>query len=162
LLEELDVAFHAALYKPCNNARLLVLIEELRREDRGPYREQPAGSATRAKWSRQHRKMLTKCAAGDAASAVAVLEEHLPLRATCRQVDADARDVLDHARADLDQALPGAIPRAAAAMTTNVHLDTSVRPTAWLTTQSDANPSQASNSLVTGKLTGNFANLGLF
>jgi hypothetical protein len=40
--------------------------------------------------------------------------------------------------------------------------NTSARPTAWLTTQSDANPSQASNSLVTGKLTGNFANLGLF
>ena len=39
---------------------------------------------------------------------------------------------------------------------------TPARPTAWLTTQSDANPSQASNSLVTGKLTGNFANLGLF
>jgi DNA-binding GntR family transcriptional regulator len=77
LLEELDVAFHAALYKPCNNARLLVLIEELRREDRRPYREQPAGSAARAKWSRQHRKVLSKCAAGDAAGAVAVLEEHL-------------------------------------------------------------------------------------
>jgi hypothetical protein len=41
-------------------------------------------------------------------------------------------------------------------------LGASARPTAWLTTQSDANPSQASNSLVTGKLTGNFANLGLF
>jgi DNA-binding GntR family transcriptional regulator len=76
-LEDLDVAFHAALYKPCNNARLLVLIEELRREDRRPYWEQPTGSATRAKWSRQHRKILSKCAAGDAASAVAVLEEHL-------------------------------------------------------------------------------------
>ena len=32
--------------------------------------------------------------------------EQCPLRATRRQLDADARDVLDHARADLDQALP--------------------------------------------------------
>ena len=31
--------------------------------------------------------------------------EQCPLRATRRQLDADARDVLDHARADLDQAL---------------------------------------------------------
>ena len=32
--------------------------------------------------------------------------EQCPFRATRRQLDADARDVLDHARADLDQALP--------------------------------------------------------
>src|SRR3977135_4619702 len=31
--------------------------------------------------------------------------EQCPLRATRRQLDADARDVLGHARADLDQAL---------------------------------------------------------
>ena len=32
--------------------------------------------------------------------------EQRPLRATRRQLDANARDVLDHARADLDQAVP--------------------------------------------------------
>jgi len=77
LLEELDCAFHSALYKPCNNARLLKLIEELRREDRRPYGEQPVRSSARAKWSKQHRDLLRNCAIGDAASAVAVLEEHL-------------------------------------------------------------------------------------
>lgn len=77
LLEELDCAFHSALYKPCNNARLLKLIEELRCEDRRPYSEQPMRSSARAKWSKQHRNLLQRCAAGDAANAVAVLEEHL-------------------------------------------------------------------------------------
>lgn len=77
VLEELDCAFHSALYTPCNNARLLKLIEELRREDRRPYSEQPTGSATRTKWSKQHRNLLRKCAAGDAASAAAALDEHL-------------------------------------------------------------------------------------
>src|SRR5216683_6171242 len=32
--------------------------------------------------------------------------EQRPLRATRRQLDANARDILDHTRADLDQALP--------------------------------------------------------
>src|SRR5271166_70293 len=34
-------------------------------------------------------------------------------------------------------------------------------PTAWLTMQSDANQSPNPNSLITGKLTGNFENFGL-
>jgi DNA-binding GntR family transcriptional regulator len=81
LLEELDCAFHSALYKTCGNARLLKLIEDLRREDRLPYAQQPAGSSARAKWARQHRHLLRRCAAGDAASAVAALDAHFtPLK----------------------------------------------------------------------------------
>jgi DNA-binding GntR family transcriptional regulator len=76
LLEELDCAFHGALYKACGNARLLKLIDDLRREDRRPYHEQPAGSPARARWTRQHRALLRKCAAGDAGGAVAALDEH--------------------------------------------------------------------------------------
>jgi DNA-binding GntR family transcriptional regulator len=76
-LEELDCAFHSALYQPCNNARLVKLIEELRREDRGPYHKQPIGSPARAQWSKQHRRLLRACAAGNVASAAAALETHL-------------------------------------------------------------------------------------
>jgi DNA-binding GntR family transcriptional regulator len=77
LLEEMDCAFHSALYKPCGNARLLKLIEELRREDRRPYSEQQAGSAKRSKWCKQHRKLLELYADGESDRAVVALEEHL-------------------------------------------------------------------------------------
>jgi DNA-binding GntR family transcriptional regulator len=76
VLEELDCAFHAALYKSCGNARLLRLVEELRREDRRPYCKQAPGSTPRAKWSRQHRRLLRKYAAGDVKGALAALEDH--------------------------------------------------------------------------------------
>jgi DNA-binding GntR family transcriptional regulator len=76
LLEELDCAFHAALYKACGNARLLKLVDDLRREDRRPYSEQSAGSPARARWTRQHRALLRKCATGDTVGAVAALDEH--------------------------------------------------------------------------------------
>jgi DNA-binding GntR family transcriptional regulator len=76
-LEDLDCAFHLALYQPCNNVRLLKLIEDLRREDLRPYHEQPIGSPARAQWSKQHRKLLRACAAGGVADAAAALEVHL-------------------------------------------------------------------------------------
>jgi DNA-binding GntR family transcriptional regulator len=76
-LEALDNAFHGALYKPCENARLLRLIGELRSEDRRPYSEQKAGSAKRALWSKQHRQLLRRYAAGDCDGALLALEQHL-------------------------------------------------------------------------------------
>jgi len=78
-LEELDCAFHSALYRPCNNARLLKLIEELRREDRRPYHEQPVGSPARAQWSKQHRTLLSVSAAGNVTRAAAALQTHLAI-----------------------------------------------------------------------------------
>lgn len=76
-LEELDTAFHAALYQPCGNARLLRLIETLRREDRTPYAAQPPGSVHRTRWARDHRDLLRACAAADARAALRVLDSHL-------------------------------------------------------------------------------------
>jgi DNA-binding GntR family transcriptional regulator len=76
-IEDLDCAFHAALYRPCGNARLLTLIEDLRRENRRPYEDQPAGSKQRLRFARQHRKILRSYTAGDGPGAVAALEEHL-------------------------------------------------------------------------------------
>jgi DNA-binding GntR family transcriptional regulator len=76
-LEALDNAFHNALYRPCRNARLLRLIGNLRSEDRRPYSEQPAGSAKRALWSKQHRRLLRHYAAGDVNGALFALEQHL-------------------------------------------------------------------------------------
>lgn len=77
LIEALDKAFHSALYAPCGNARLVALIEELRSEHRGPYLAQAPGSARRARWARDHRRLLKAYAAGDAAKAIAALEDHL-------------------------------------------------------------------------------------
>jgi DNA-binding GntR family transcriptional regulator len=76
-LDALDSAFHSALYQPCENARLLRLISELRSEDQRPYREQKAGSAKRALWSKQHRRLLRRYAAGDCDGALLALEQHL-------------------------------------------------------------------------------------
>jgi DNA-binding GntR family transcriptional regulator len=77
LIEELDCAFHSTLYRPCGNVRLLKLIEDLRREYRRPYEEQPVGSKRRSRFLKQHRNILRKYASGDGPGAVAALEEHL-------------------------------------------------------------------------------------
>jgi DNA-binding GntR family transcriptional regulator len=76
-LEVLDNAFHNALYKPCENSRLLRLISELRSEDRSPYSEQKKGSVKRTLWSKQHRRLLRQYAAGDCDGALRALEQHL-------------------------------------------------------------------------------------
>ena len=76
-LVELDSAFHATLYSPGGNARLLRLIADLRREDLRPYGEQAPGSANRRTLTRQHRALLRACQAGDVAGALAALEAHL-------------------------------------------------------------------------------------
>jgi DNA-binding GntR family transcriptional regulator len=78
---ELDCAFHSALYKPCGNARLLKLIEDLRREFRRPYEEQPLGSKHRARFAKQHRSILRAYMSGDASASIAALEAHLGERA---------------------------------------------------------------------------------
>jgi DNA-binding GntR family transcriptional regulator len=80
VIEELDSAFHAALYQPCGNARLLRLIDSLRREDRRPYAEQPQGSSHRAQWSREHRALLRACTAREEPTALRVLDTHLTAR----------------------------------------------------------------------------------
>ncbi|KAB2845683.1 MAG: GntR family transcriptional regulator [Hyphomicrobiaceae bacterium] len=76
-IAELDCAFHAVLYKPGGNARLLKLVEDLRLENRRPYQEQPVGSLQRALLAKQHRKIVRTYAAGDGDGAVRALEEHL-------------------------------------------------------------------------------------
>ncbi|HEX7928914.1 MAG TPA: GntR family transcriptional regulator [bacterium] len=76
-LEELDCAFHTALYRACGNARLLALIDELRRENLRPYREQPPKSQQRAGWGEDHAKLLAACRARDVAAAVAQLQAHI-------------------------------------------------------------------------------------
>ena len=75
-LEELDCAFHLALYQPGGNHRLLKLVDDLRREDLRAYRQQPPGSAERVRLSREHRALLARCAAKDVDGAIAALERH--------------------------------------------------------------------------------------
>lgn len=75
-LERLDRAFHAALYRPGGNARLLALVNELRGEDIRPYAAQPPGSPARAAYARQHRDLLHACTVGNLASALAALDTH--------------------------------------------------------------------------------------
>ncbi|MGK9167868.1 GntR family transcriptional regulator [Inquilinus limosus] len=76
-IEELDVAFHAALYDACGNARMLRLIDSLRREGRRAYSVQPKGSAFRAAMAEQHEAILAACRTGDVAAATAALAAHL-------------------------------------------------------------------------------------
>jgi len=80
-IEALDVAFHAALYGACGNARLLRLIDLLRREGRRAYALQPPGSAFRAAMAAQHDAILAACRDGDAAAATAALAAHLQMAA---------------------------------------------------------------------------------
>jgi len=76
-IEELDVAFHALLYGACGNARLLSLIDGLRREGRRSYAIQPMGSRERADLTDQHRALLAACKLRDCDAAVAALLTHL-------------------------------------------------------------------------------------
>ncbi|MCC7272332.1 MAG: GntR family transcriptional regulator [Alphaproteobacteria bacterium] len=76
-IEELDVAFHAILYAPGGNARLLRLVEALRREGRRAYAVQPPGSAFRRRLAAEHAAILAACEASDAAAAVRTLTDHL-------------------------------------------------------------------------------------
>lgn len=76
-LADLDGAFHAALYAPCGNRRLLPMIEALRRETRRAYRGQPPGSAQRGLWNSDHRGLLAACESSDAVAAAAQLKTHL-------------------------------------------------------------------------------------
>lgn len=75
-LERLDRGFHAALYRPGGNARLLALVNELRGEDIRPYATQPPGSSARGAYARQHRELLHACTVGNLASALAALDTH--------------------------------------------------------------------------------------
>jgi DNA-binding GntR family transcriptional regulator len=77
VLEELDCAFHTALYRPCGNARLLKMIEDLRRENLRPYHDQPAASPQRAGWRIDHGNLLAACRARDVSGAIALLMEHI-------------------------------------------------------------------------------------
>lgn len=76
-IEALDVALHAALYGACGNARLLRLVDSLRREGRRAYTLQPPGSAFRAAMAEQHETILAACRGGDIAAAIAALAAHL-------------------------------------------------------------------------------------
>ncbi|MDR6294138.1 MULTISPECIES: GntR family transcriptional regulator [Inquilinus] len=76
-IEELDVAFHAALYAACGNARMLRLVDSLRREGRRSYTLQPPGSVFRATMAAQHESILAACRDGDSAAAIAALAAHL-------------------------------------------------------------------------------------
>ncbi|EJL54480.1 transcriptional regulator [Rhizobium sp. CF122] len=78
-LEELDVAFHRTLYGRCGNARLLSMIDELRRESRRAYSRQPKGSDERVILHAEHRAIIDACARRDEAAALQALSDHLQM-----------------------------------------------------------------------------------
>jgi DNA-binding GntR family transcriptional regulator len=78
-LEELDVAFHRTLYGRCGNARLLSLIDELRRESRRAYLRQPKGSDERVILHAEHRAIIEACARRNEAAALQALSNHLQM-----------------------------------------------------------------------------------
>jgi DNA-binding GntR family transcriptional regulator len=75
-IEELDVAFHAALYSGCDNRRLQGLIENLRRESRRAYHAQPRHSANRQRYLDEHEALLQACERRDLRGALSVLAKH--------------------------------------------------------------------------------------
>jgi DNA-binding GntR family transcriptional regulator len=77
VLEELDIAFHKALYGRCANARLLSMIEELRRESRRAYKRQPKGSDDRAILYAEHGDIIAACERRDTEEAALALSRHL-------------------------------------------------------------------------------------
>ncbi|SEH90142.1 transcriptional regulator, GntR family [Rhizobium tibeticum] len=79
ILEELDVAFHRTLYGRCGNARLLFMIDELRRESRRAYLKQPKGSDERVSLHAEHRAIIEACARRDEAAALQALSAHLQM-----------------------------------------------------------------------------------
>ncbi|CDM58064.1 Fatty acid metabolism regulator protein [Rhizobium favelukesii] len=78
-LEELDVAFHRTLYGRCGNARLLFMIDELRRESRRAYLRQPKGSDERVNLHAEHCAIIEACARRDEAAALQALSAHLQM-----------------------------------------------------------------------------------
>ncbi|MBZ9789042.1 GntR family transcriptional regulator [Rhizobium sp. 3T7] len=78
-LEELDVAFHRTLYGRCGNARLLSMIDELRRESRRAYSRQPKGSDERVILHTEHHAIIEACARRDEAAALQALSDHLQM-----------------------------------------------------------------------------------
>jgi DNA-binding GntR family transcriptional regulator len=79
LIEELDIAFHRSLYDRCGNARLLAMIDDLRRESRRAYARQPKGSQARTVLHAEHRAIIEACAQRDDGRALQALSEHLQL-----------------------------------------------------------------------------------
>lgn len=72
-----DIAFHEALYRPAQRPRSLALFRQLRAPiDR--FAVQALGPRSRKQgWADEHRQLIAAVAAGDAAAARAVLEQHL-------------------------------------------------------------------------------------
>lgn len=79
-MEELDVAFHEALYQGCENKRLKSLIEKLRRDSRWAYRSQPRPSVNRQRYTDDHEELLAACEQRDLPRALAALKKHLATR----------------------------------------------------------------------------------
>jgi DNA-binding GntR family transcriptional regulator len=78
-LEELDIGFHRVLYGRCGNARLLGMIEDLRRESRRAYARQPKGSDERVILHAEHGAIIDACARRDTEAALRALSHHLQL-----------------------------------------------------------------------------------
>lgn len=72
-----DIAFHEALYGPAERPRSLALFRQLRAPiDR--FSVQALGPGTRKQgWADEHRQLIVAVAAGDAAVARTILEQHL-------------------------------------------------------------------------------------
>jgi len=76
-IEELDVQFHRILYSGCGNSRLLIMIEDLRREGRRIYASQPKGGDERLFLFAEHQAILAACEEKNVEKAVSALSDHL-------------------------------------------------------------------------------------
>ena len=76
-LEDLDILFHRLLYSRCGNERMLLMIEDFRREGRRIYRSQLGNAARRDAFHAEHGIILDACLRNDADRAVRELVRHL-------------------------------------------------------------------------------------
>lgn len=76
-IEDLDRQFHRVLYGGCENARLLTIVDGLRREARRAHHLQGQGTRARVDFFNEHAAIVSACAAGDFEAAADHLRRHL-------------------------------------------------------------------------------------
>ncbi len=101
---EMNTRFHLALYAPAGRRRSLVIVQGLLANADRYTRLQLVLTSGTARARAEHRRLLELCRAGDAATAVALLSQH---------IDAAARGLLAFLSARGSHAAPRALPAVA-------------------------------------------------
>jgi DNA-binding GntR family transcriptional regulator len=74
---DFNLAFHLAIYKPCNRPRLVKMIEDVALGTHRFLRTYVSAVVGREQPQAEHRKLLDLCVAGNAPAALKLLENHI-------------------------------------------------------------------------------------